>query len=238
MPTSLYRRALPEDTIAFASDEGRQVFAESLASGGMDGYFRLAEQFQTQSEPAYCGLGTLVTALNALGIDPGRTWKGPWRWFAEELLDCCVSLETVRARGLTLLELSCLAHCNGAEVETHYADERDEASFRQALTRAARGETVLIAAYDRAPLGQTGSGHFSPIGGYARDRDLALVLDVARFKYPPHWLPTSRLWSAMLPVDATTGRSRGFVELRAASLRTPLAAPLCRESSFGGASPA
>ena len=28
--------------------------------------------------------------LNALGIDPGRLWKGAWRRFAEDMLDCCL----------------------------------------------------------------------------------------------------------------------------------------------------
>ena len=38
-------------------------------------------------------------------------------------------------------------------------------------------------------LGQTGDGHFSPIGGYDAASDQVLLLDVARFKYPPHWVP-------------------------------------------------
>ena len=46
----------------------------------MNGYFKLAAQFQTQDEPSYCGLSTLVMVLNTLGVDPGRVWKGPWRW--------------------------------------------------------------------------------------------------------------------------------------------------------------
>lgn len=215
MPTSFYRKPLPTHTTAFSSAEGRRIFAEALREGGMEGYFRLAEQFHTQAEPSYCGLGTLVTALNALGIDPQRTWKGPWRWFSEELLDCCVSLDQVRARGLSLEELVRLARCNGAEAAAHHADASDLASFRRAVERAASGDTVLIASYDRASLGQTGSGHFSPIGGHASARDLLLVLDVARFKYPPHWLSLPMLWEAMLPRDPTTGRSRGFIELRA-----------------------
>ncbi|MGB1016567.1 MAG: phytochelatin synthase family protein, partial [Nannocystaceae bacterium] len=73
---------------------------------------------------------------------------------------------------------------------------------------------VLIVSYDRAALGQTGSGHFSPIGGYHRGSDRALVLDVARFKYPPHWVPVSLLHAATRPIDPMTGRSRGWVELR------------------------
>ena len=99
-----------------SSPYSRQVFAEALAARGLDGYFLLAEQFHTQSDPAFCGLGSLVVALNALAIDPERLWKGPWRWFAEDLLDCCVPLEHVRERGIDVDELACLARCNGADV--------------------------------------------------------------------------------------------------------------------------
>src|SRR5215212_10201491 len=166
MVETLYRRPLPADAVPFSSPAGRQLFAEALASGGLDGYFPLAEQFHTQSEPSFCGLGSLVVALNALAIDPGRLWKGPWRWFSEELLDCCVSLEEVRRRGLDLDELACLARCNGADVELHRADRDDAAAWRASLGAAARGEGVAIASYDRGALEQTGTGHYSPIGGY------------------------------------------------------------------------
>jgi len=211
---TLYRRPLPADAIAFSSPEGRQVFAEALAAGGLDGYFPLAEQFHTQSDPSFCGLGSLVVALNALAIDPGRLWKGPWRWFAEDLLDCCVPLPEVQKRGLDIDELSCLARCNGAQVAIVRADTADLAAWRTAIAAASRGDTVVIASYDRAAMGQTGSGHFSPIGGYHAARDMALVLDVARFKYPPHWVSAERLWSAMHPADPVTGRARGWMILR------------------------
>jgi glutathione gamma-glutamylcysteinyltransferase len=215
MHETLYRRPLPSDTIAFSSTEGKRLFGEALAAGGLEGYFRVAEQFHTQSDPSFCGLGSLVVALNALGIDPGRLWKGPWRWFSEELLDCCVPLEEVRKRGVDLDELGCLARCNGAEVELVHADGAELAAFRAALRDAADGATVLIASYDRAALEQTGTGHFSPVGGYHAERDLVLILDVARFKYPPHWVSAERLFQAMRPVDPVTGRARGWLSLRA-----------------------
>src|SRR6185436_12438394 len=97
----------------------------------------------------------LVVALNALAIDPGRLWKGPWRWFAEDLLDCCVPLPEVRERGLDIDELTCLARCNGAVVSLERADAADLGAWRAALAAASRGETVIIASYDRAALGQT-----------------------------------------------------------------------------------
>ncbi len=40
--------------------------------------------------------------LNALAIDPRRAWKGPWRWFHEQMLDCCQPLSTVIETGINL----------------------------------------------------------------------------------------------------------------------------------------
>jgi glutathione gamma-glutamylcysteinyltransferase len=214
---TLYRRPLPGDAIAFASPEGQRLFGEALAAGGLGGYFALAEQYQTQSDPAFCGLGSLVVALNALAIDPGRLWKGPWRWFSEELLDCCVSLEQVRAQGVDLDTLACLARCNGASARVLRPGDGDGGidELRAEIVRAsaAPGE-VIIAGYDRKLLEQTGAGHFSPIGGYHAASDRVLVLDVARFKYPPHWVPLARLAEAMRTIDPATGRLRGALVLR------------------------
>ena len=74
---------------------GKKLFSESLSQGYMECYFKLAEQFRTQDEPAFCGLTTLVMVLNSLSVDPGRVWKGPWRWYHENMLDCCVPLQVV-----------------------------------------------------------------------------------------------------------------------------------------------
>lgn len=37
-----------------------------------------------------------------------------------------------------------------------------------------------------------------------------LVLDVARFKYPPYWVPLTSLWAAMSHVDPHTALTRGY----------------------------
>ncbi len=212
---TFYKRPLPVGLVPFASEEGRRLFQEALSSGTMAGYFALAEQFRTQADPAFCGLGTLVVVLNALAIDPGpeRPWKGPWRWFSEEHLDCCRPLPEIKKSGLTIAQLACLARCNGARVEVQYGQATTVEAFRQAVRESVTtvGEPHLVVSYDRATLGQTGSGHYSPVGGYHADRDRVLILDVARFKYPPHWVPLQDLFRAMLPHDAETGRSRGFL---------------------------
>ena len=68
----------------------------------------------------------------------------------------------------------------------------------------------MVVSYARQTLGQTGVGHFSPIGGYHAASDKVLVLDVARFKYPSYWVDAKLLWEAMEPVDLDTGLPRGY----------------------------
>jgi len=216
VPHSFYKRPLPDGCVAFSSTEGRTLFREALAQGTMEGFFPLIEQFHTQAEPAFCGLGTLVMVLNALAIDPGRAWKGPWRWYSEEQLDCCRPLDVIAREGITVNQLVCLARCNGAKADARFADDCSLDAFRAAIQEATSsvGNMHLVVAYDRTTLGQTGTGHFSPIGGMNAARDLALLLDVARFKYPPHWVPIGSLYQAMLPVDPSSGRARGFVRIQ------------------------
>jgi len=211
----LYRRPLPPGLISFASPEGRAVFDSAREEGGLEAFFPLIEQFHTQSEPAFCGLGSLVVVLNALGVDPQRVWQGSWRWFSEELLDCCTPLDRVREHGLTIDEFARLARCNGASAEVHRptGDVEELRTIVAAATRTSL-EPALTVSYSRRSLGQTGGGHFSPIGGYDSASDHVLILDVARFKYPPYWVPLPQLYGATRPVDPATGASRGWVALR------------------------
>jgi glutathione gamma-glutamylcysteinyltransferase len=212
-------RPLPAALAALDSVDGRAMFQRALLAGTLEGYFKLAQQFHTQADPAFCGLGSLVSALNALGIDPGRVWKGSWRWFSEELLDCCKSLEEVRRSGITLDEAVCLARCSNADVTVQRAADVNVATFRSDLLAASTASDgpVLIANYSRSAVGQTGGGHFSPLGGFDAATDQALVLDTARFKYPPHWMPVELLFAAMEERDGDTGETRGWMLLRRAA---------------------
>jgi len=223
---SFYRRSLPSPpAVAFASREGRAVFQEALLAGDMETYFPLAEQFRTQNEPAYCGLGTLVMVLNALAIDPGKAWKGVWRWYSEDMLDCCKSLKVIQKIGITIMEFKCLALCNGAMVIGKNPVNHTLAEFRKDLTNICSDpecKQVLVVSYSRKGLGQTGDGHYSPIGGYNRKRDLILIMDVARFKYPPHWAPLEVVYESMKRLDPDTKKCRGWMLLSASPDASPL----------------
>ncbi|CAN6462082.1 unnamed protein product [Victoria cruziana] len=235
----LYRRILPSPpAIEFASSEGKQLFSEALVNGTMEGFFKLVSYFQTQSEPAYCGLASLAVVLNALGIDPGRKWKGPWRWFDESMFDCCEPLHKVKAEGVTFGKVTCLARCAGAKVEAFRTDQTSIDDFRKHVLNCASSEEChLITSYHRGVFLQTGTGHFSPVGGYHPGKDMALILDVARFKYPPHWIPLPLLWEAMDTIDEATGHHRGFMLVsklqRAPSLLYTLS---CKHDSWVGIS--
>lgn len=217
--STFHRRILNAPAVSFSSPEGRALFESSQRRGFLESYFRLAEHFTTQSDPAFCGLGSLSMALNTLNVDPKRVWKGAWRWFDDSMLDCCVSLEIVKQIGIVLPKLACLAQCNGADVTLHFATDITEQAFREdvsAVCSDRSGEFVIIASYSRKGLRQTGDGHFSPIGAYDPDTDSVLILDVARFKYPPHWVPLPALFAAMHALDEATGRSRGYLRIRRA----------------------
>ena len=79
------------------------------------------------------------------------------------------------------------------------------------------GETgvrkVMLLNFSRPSLGQTGSGHFSPIAAWHPASDMALVLDTARFKYPAFWAPIDKLFESCATLDQDTDMGRGFLLL-------------------------
>jgi len=114
----------------------------------------------------------------------------------------------IEKSGVTFDQFACLAICNTLDVQMfRISSETSVEKFRHLVASKTRTATdVVVVSYFRGALGQTGIGHFSPIGGYHPGRDLVLILDVARFKYPPHWVTVSQLYNAMTFTDSTTGQ--------------------------------
>ncbi|ORY05327.1 Phytochelatin-domain-containing protein [Basidiobolus meristosporus CBS 931.73] len=215
MQYSFYKRPLPENLVAFASPEGKALFKETLNEGNLESYFALIQQFDTQNDPAFCALGSLTMVLNTLEVDPKRQWKGVWRWYSDEMLDCCRSLEQVRKTGVSLPEFSCLAKCNGLDEQTNRSDLVSKEKFWDDLLAVSRSsDTIMVLAYHRKTLGQTGDGHYSPVAGINEKKKMVLILDVARFKYPVYWVPFDLLWESLLPIDSETGKPRGYILLK------------------------
>ena len=134
------------------------------------------------------------------------------------MLDCCVAPEEIKTKGVPLPKLACLARCNGARCALKHADAVTEEEFRRDIiqtmhTAEGYSPQVIIVSDSRPVLNQSGSGHFSPLGAYNSRRDMVLIMDVARFKYPAHWVPLSELFKAMMTIDKDTGLYRGYLIL-------------------------
>lgn len=163
---SVFRRVLPDQLVAFSSEKGRKYFGEAMASGHLEPYFPLSEQFHTQEEPTFCGLGTLTMVMNALKVDPRRRWRdetGPgWRWWSDAMFPtgCSSSLEEMRANGTTMDDFGLLAAANGADVRMRRATDEGESldTFRHSIVASAtRSDSFVVTSFCRASLGQTGA---------------------------------------------------------------------------------
>lgn len=217
---SFFKRELPALCTDFASPAGRQLFTQALSEGYLEAYFKISQHLSAQSDPAFCGLATLTVALNALGIDPMRKWKGRqgyWRFWSDDMLDCCRTLDDVRKQGITLEEFRCLAACNGLDAELTggvNGFNKGIEAFESAVKRTcASQKEVLAVSFSRQLLQQTGTGHFSCIGGYCEASRQVLLLETALFKYPVYWVSIDKLYEAMLPADPATNQPRGYLVL-------------------------
>ncbi|KAH8069460.1 glutathione gamma-glutamylcysteinyltransferase [Aureococcus anophagefferens] len=93
-----YKRPLPDSCVAFDSKEGRAHFESALSSGGLENFFVLAPQFQTQNEPAFCGLAALaLTRSSGLEAAPLRRRRLPVAAFRDAVADACARTDVVLA---------------------------------------------------------------------------------------------------------------------------------------------
>lgn len=236
-PKSVHRRELPEALTAFSSERGRRYFTEAMALGHMEPYFPLIEQFVTQEEVTFCGLGTLTMVMNALRVDPRRRWRdetGPgWRWWSDEMFptSCTGSLDRIRVAGVTMEEFHQLASANGASVRMQRATDEGESleSFRTSILDAATSSqsAFTVTSFDRASLGQTGA-----LRSPSTPPLLAVARPAAAYARRPTRRPT-RLQVAGIsrPLVATTPPRTppSSSTLRASS--TPLTG--CRSAAYG-----
>ena len=164
-------------------------------------------------------------------------WR--WFGSEEMILDnCCINPERVRRAGILLEEFQSLARCQGLVVDMkrplplseNFENINDESEehhdldeFRDDIIHSVQNPPTyvqmtdtddkggfMVVSFSRASLGQTGDGHFSPIAAYCPETDRCLVLDVARFKYPPYWVSVRDLYESARPIDSMTNKSRGW----------------------------
>jgi len=126
---SVHKRVLPQDLTAFSSQQGKRYLMEAFAGGTAESYWKLTEHFVNQSDPAFCGVTTLLMCLNAMCIDPNIRWRGGWRFYGSEdvlLNRCCFSAERIRRKGIVLEDFARLGRCHGLTIDLKRPTLREE----------------------------------------------------------------------------------------------------------------
>jgi hypothetical protein len=215
---------LPNNLIGFSTHDGEVYFAESDAR---EAYFPLASNFLTQKTQSYCGVASIVMVLNALGVPaPPVPEYEPYRTFTQDNVlngrtDIILPRETLAQQGMTLDQIGAILATQPVKAEIHHASDSSAEEFRKlASAYLGEGGHFVIVNYLRKALGEQIGGHISPLAAYDGKTDRFLILDVARYKYPPVWAKTADIFAAMNTPDAANdNRSRGFVLVTAATAR-------------------
>jgi Phytochelatin synthase len=224
---------LPGNLIDLGSDEGERFFLESNA---LAGYFRVADSFVTQKTQAYCGVASIVMVLNAAGVPaPSTPEYQPYHIFTQdnvldEQTDAVLPREVLARQGMTLDQLGGLLALHPLTIEVHHAADGGLDAFRAAASGyLADKDHFVVVNYLRKAIGQQTGGHISPLAAYDPKADRFLILDVARYKYPPVWVKASDLFDAMNTTDASNeNKTRGYVLVAGTMAKTsgPTAAPV------------
>ncbi len=208
--------AVPASLVDLRTPQGEQMLAESDA---LDSFIPLSIAFVTQQTQAFCGVASIVTVLNALSIPaPSTPEYEPYRTFTQDnLLDdraeAVLPRKLLARQGMTLDELGRLLALHPVETQVHHAADAGLDEFR-AAARAYVGikDRAVVVNYLRRSLGQERGGHISPLAAYDPRADSFLIMDVARYKYPPVWVKTGDLFQAMNTPDSDNGgKTRGYV---------------------------
>ncbi|MBM93903.1 MAG: hypothetical protein CMF51_04050 [Legionellales bacterium] len=201
--------------ISMNSSTGIRLFESTPIQYKRD-YFQLSQYFNTQATKTLCSIASanmLLNRFNHIGDDSIQPSKAHFITQIE-LMNTSMKPSLKRKilkQGLYLHELADVLKLNQVKVSAHYLNHKRIESFRKDLIQALNQEnTHLIINYDRTALGQSGQGHFSPIGAYHPTSDRFLVMDVANYRYPMVWVKTEDLFHAMQQ-PYNKGHRRGYL---------------------------
>lgn len=206
---------VPPNLIALTQPAGQKRL---MASAHNQSYWPLSEYFETQRNEAYCSVATSVMALNALGIHrPESTQYPDFPYFSQEDFFRSIDPQVANAaqvskEGMTLDQLGAALSTFPVEVRKFHAGDLTLGQFRDLIRdTTGRSDRFALLNFRRAEIGEAGGGHWSPLAAYDAASDSALLLDVARYKYPAVWVPVTQLYAGAQAVDSVSGLSRGIV---------------------------
>ena len=206
----------PDNLIDLRSPQGEAFLLETRA---LEAYFPISVAFETQKNQAYCGVASMVMVLNALGVPaPSSPEFQPYAIFTQDNVlndktDVILPRDVLAHHGMTLDQLGHILSLYPVAVEVHHASPGGADEFRRLASEAlASDHRFVLVNFLRKALGEERGGHISPLGAYDEKADRFLILDVARYKYPPVWVKTSDLFDAMNTTDSdNNNKTRGYV---------------------------
>jgi len=204
---------LPDNLIAFDDPQGQAMLFRSRYK---DDFWTLNRWYLSQEAPAYCGIAASVMVLNAIGITapfgPSQTGQLTQQNFFTDGVVRVLPPELVNRKGVTLDQLAAALKTFPVEVRVTHARPGGLYKFIDDAKQVLQaGHGYLVVNYLRSALGQQTYGHFSPVAAYDEARDRFLVLDVARYKYPPVWVRAEQLFAAMQTRDHEANNYRGYL---------------------------
>jgi hypothetical protein len=206
---------VPPNLIALTQPEGQKRL---MSSANNQSYWPLSEYFETQRNEAYCSVASSVMALNALGIKRPESSQYPdFPYFSQEDFFRSVDPQVANAarvsrEGMTLDQLSAVLGEFPVEVKKFRSSDLTLTQFRDLIRdTTAHSDRFALVNFRRVEIGEEGGGHWSPLAAYDAASDSALLLDVARYKYPAVWVPMAQLYAGSQAVDNVSGLSRGLV---------------------------
>jgi len=184
-------------------------------------FFSVMPYVATEEIETFCGPASIASVLNSLPTKnrPVAPEFSPYAFFTQDSLFIeptykIIAKADVAKGGLTLEQLRQFLEVWAANPTIYYGSDLSVSQLRNLITSTlSNPERRLIVNFYRQALGQIGHGHFSPIGAYDSKTDSVLILDVAKYKYPPVWVKTSDLFNAIQGIDTTSGKSRGLVQV-------------------------
>ncbi|MEW6341964.1 MAG: phytochelatin synthase family protein [Pseudomonadota bacterium] len=206
---------VPPNLVALMQPEGQKRL---FSSGDNQSYWPLSQYFETQRNEAYCSVASSVMALNALGIKRPESSQYPdFPYFSQQDFFRSVDPQVADAarvsrEGMTLDQLGAVLSGFPVAVMKYHSGDLTLAQFRDLIRETTEhDDRFALLNFRRVEIGETGGGHWSPLAAYDAASDSALVLDVARYKYPAVWVPVTQLYAGSQAVDSVSGLSRGLV---------------------------
>ena len=201
--------------IYWDSPEGKALRARMPVDAD---YWQLAPSFTAQVTQSYCSVASAVTVLNAMPITkPVDPAYAPYAYFTQSNfftpeVEKIISAKTVLAMGMTREQMAATLSTQGVKAVSIAGDTFSEEGLRTLLKKTLGDDgQFVLANYFRANLGQVGGGHWSALAAYDAQSDSVLILDVAKYKYPPAWVKISTLQQAIATIDTTSNKARGLV---------------------------